>query len=55
MSEGQQGLWTLDGLFLLPYARLKYYKKLYSRLLKRYVILMFPVPQWISLMSSVRF
>jgi hypothetical protein len=27
-------LWTLDRLFLLPRARLKYYKKLYSRLLK---------------------
>ncbi|CAK5280553.1 unnamed protein product [Mycena citricolor] len=26
--------WTLDGLFLLPKARLKYYRKLYSRLLK---------------------
>jgi hypothetical protein len=26
--------WTLDGLFLLPKLRLKYYKKLYSRLLK---------------------
>lgn len=26
--------WTLDDLFLLPKARLKYYKKLYSRLLK---------------------
>ena len=27
-------LWTLDRLFLLPRTRLKYYKKLYSRLLK---------------------
>lgn len=27
-------LWTLDGLFLLPHGRLKYYKKLYGRLLK---------------------
>ncbi|KAJ7597131.1 hypothetical protein C8J56DRAFT_1041358 [Mycena floridula] len=27
-------LWTLDSLFLLPKLRLKYYKKLYSRLLK---------------------
>jgi len=27
-------LWTLDRLFLQPRARLKYYKKLYSRLLK---------------------
>jgi hypothetical protein len=26
--------WTLDGLFLLPHGRLKYYKKLYGRLLK---------------------
>ncbi len=26
--------WTLDGLFALPHLRLKYYKKLYSRLLK---------------------
>jgi hypothetical protein len=26
--------WTLDDLFLLPKARLKYYKKLYNRLLK---------------------
>ncbi|KAF7306995.1 hypothetical protein MIND_00492300 [Mycena indigotica] len=26
--------WTLDGLFLLPKARLKYYRKLYARLLK---------------------
>lgn len=26
--------WTLDTLFLLPKARLKYYKKLYNRLLK---------------------
>lgn len=27
-------LWTLDSLFLLPHVRLKYYKKLYGRLLK---------------------
>lgn len=27
-------LWTLDMLFLLPRTRLKYYKKLYTRLLK---------------------
>ena len=27
-------IWTLDELFLLPKGRLKYYKKLYSRLLK---------------------
>ncbi|KAK0524606.1 hypothetical protein OC834_005466 [Tilletia horrida] len=26
--------WTLDGLFSLPHVRLKYYKKLYARLLK---------------------
>lgn len=26
--------WTLDALFLLPYARLRYYRKLYARLLK---------------------
>ncbi|KAH9486848.1 hypothetical protein JR316_0000913 [Psilocybe cubensis] len=28
------GIWTLDSLFLLPKARLKYYLKLYNRLLK---------------------
>lgn len=28
------GLWTLDGLFFLPRMRLKYYQKLYNRLLK---------------------
>lgn len=27
-------LWTLNGLFLLPKGRLRYYRKLYSRLLK---------------------
>lgn len=27
-------LWTLDSLFLLPRTRIKYYKKLYARLLK---------------------
>jgi hypothetical protein len=27
-------IWTLDALFLLPRTRLKYYKKLYARLLK---------------------
>ena len=27
-------IWTLDSLFLLPRTRLKYYKKLYARLLK---------------------
>lgn len=26
--------WTLDALFLLPYTRLRYYKKLYARLLR---------------------
>lgn len=26
--------WTLDALFLLPYSRIKYYQKLYGRLLK---------------------
>ena len=30
----QPPLWTLDGLFLVPKYRLKYYHKLYSRLLK---------------------
>lgn len=28
------GEWTLDALFALPWARLRYYKKLYTRLLK---------------------
>ena len=28
------GVWTLDSLFLLPRLRLKYYLKLYNRLLK---------------------
>ncbi|KAJ4486253.1 hypothetical protein J3R30DRAFT_3445453 [Lentinula aciculospora] len=32
-SSGDE-IWTLDTLFLLPKARLKYYKKLYGRLLK---------------------
>ncbi|KAJ3813760.1 hypothetical protein F5876DRAFT_86894 [Lentinula aff. lateritia] len=32
-STGNE-VWTLDALFLLPKARLKYYKKLYGRLLK---------------------
>ena len=27
-------LWSLDALFILPYARLRYYKKLYARLLR---------------------
>jgi hypothetical protein len=26
--------WSLDSLFLLPYTRLRYYKKLYARLLR---------------------
>lgn len=26
--------WTLDALFILPYTRLRYYRKLYTRLLK---------------------
>ncbi|KAJ3868730.1 hypothetical protein EV359DRAFT_70393 [Lentinula novae-zelandiae] len=33
LSTGNE-VWTLDKLFLLPKARLKYYKKLYGRLLK---------------------
>lgn len=33
-ASSESPIWTLDGLFLLPKARLKYYKKLYSRLLK---------------------
>ncbi|KAJ7925866.1 hypothetical protein B0H13DRAFT_2229483 [Mycena leptocephala] len=33
-SDAETPTWTLDGLFLLPKARLKYYRKLYSRLLK---------------------
>ncbi|KAJ7254028.1 hypothetical protein B0H12DRAFT_1017352 [Mycena haematopus] len=32
--DSETPTWTLDGLFLLPKARLKYYRKLYSRLLK---------------------
>jgi hypothetical protein len=31
---GSDTIWTLDSLFLLPKGRLKYYKKLYGRLLK---------------------
>jgi hypothetical protein len=31
------GGWTLDSFFILPYQRLRYYKKLYARLLKRCV------------------
>ncbi|ESK89306.1 gef1 [Moniliophthora roreri MCA 2997] len=34
VTHPDTSLWTLDALFLLPKARLKYYKKLYSRLLK---------------------
>ncbi|KAJ7492541.1 hypothetical protein FB451DRAFT_1022669 [Mycena latifolia] len=33
-SDAETPVWTLDGLFLLPKARLKYYRKLYSRLLR---------------------
>ncbi|KZO98378.1 Dbl homology domain-containing protein [Calocera viscosa TUFC12733] len=33
-AEGEFVGWTLDSLFLLPRGRLKYYKRLYSRLLK---------------------
>ncbi|KDQ30702.1 hypothetical protein PLEOSDRAFT_1035806 [Pleurotus ostreatus PC15] len=33
-SSSESPLWSLDALFLLPKGRLKYYKKLYSRLLK---------------------
>ncbi|KAJ7181743.1 hypothetical protein C8R43DRAFT_870034 [Mycena crocata] len=33
-SDSEAPTWTLDGLFLLPKSRLKYYRKLYSRLLK---------------------
>lgn len=33
-SDAETPTWTLDALFLLPKARLKYYRKLYSRLLK---------------------
>ncbi|KAJ7786407.1 hypothetical protein B0H16DRAFT_1490345 [Mycena metata] len=33
-ADAESPTWTLDGLFLLPKARLKYYRKLYSRLLK---------------------
>lgn len=29
--------WSLDALFLLPYTRLRYYRKLYSRLLQNTV------------------
>ncbi|KAJ7169962.1 hypothetical protein C8R46DRAFT_994531 [Mycena filopes] len=33
-ADAESPTWTLDGLFLLPKARLKYYRKLYSRLLR---------------------
>ncbi|KAJ6610077.1 hypothetical protein B0H10DRAFT_2294124 [Mycena sp. CBHHK59/15] len=33
-SDSSEPIWTLDALFLLPKARLKYYRKLYSRLLR---------------------
>ena len=33
-NPSEPPVWTLDGLFLLPHGRLKYYKKLYGRLLK---------------------
>ena len=33
-APSDSGLWTLDGLFFLPRIRLKYYQKLYNRLLK---------------------
>ncbi|KAK2461844.1 hypothetical protein APHAL10511_006307 [Amanita phalloides] len=34
LSSSMQTLWTLDAVFLLPKGRLKYYRKLYNRLLK---------------------
>ncbi|KAF9056258.1 hypothetical protein BJ165DRAFT_1398974 [Panaeolus papilionaceus] len=33
-APSNDGIWTLDALFILPRARLKYYLKLYNRLLK---------------------
>ena len=33
-APSNAGVWTLDALFLLPKLRLKYYLKLYNRLLK---------------------
>lgn len=33
-ADGAAPSWTLDSLFILPRLRLKYYKKLYARLLK---------------------
>jgi hypothetical protein len=33
-ATSNSGIWTLDSLFLLPKTRLKYYLKLYNRLLK---------------------
>lgn len=32
--NNKPSLWTLDSLFLLPQTRLRYYKKLYARLLR---------------------
>jgi hypothetical protein len=32
--EDGGAMWTLDGLFILPQVRLRYYRKLYSKLLK---------------------
>lgn len=37
-TNSPTGQWTLDDLFLLPCLRLKYYKKLYARLLKKSVV-----------------
>jgi hypothetical protein len=34
-ADPNSQIWTLDELFLLPMGRLKYFKKLYGRLLKR--------------------
>ncbi len=33
-TSSQSSRWTIDSLFLLPYIRLRYYKKLYARLLR---------------------
>ena len=33
-TSPERSIWTLDALFLLPKARLKYYRRLYNRLLK---------------------
>ena len=35
-SPSPDGRWSLDAFFILPYQRLRYYKKLYARLLKRW-------------------